>query len=196
MRFRGPRLLFDAQGPAPRVEFDHAITLRVRNVVGEHGGAAVRAGGGLEQGAQPAAVEYVVPEDKGAGIGPDEVAANDEGLRQSLRSRLRGVAQAQAQLLAVAQQRLKARQVLRCGDEEDVAEAGQHERRQRVIHHRLVVHRHELLAGAQRERMESRAGAPGEDDALSPSHQRFVAEALAGERRVAPRASTCSCTHG
>ena len=39
--------------------------------------------------------------------------------------------------------------------------------RQRVVHHRLVVHRQQLLAHGQRGRVQPRAGAAGEDDALA-----------------------------
>ena len=49
---------------------------------------------------------------------------------------------------------------------------GQHQRRQRVVHHRLVVDRHELLADGARQRMQPRSRSAGENDALQ--HQRLV----------------------
>src|SRR5690606_29965220 len=61
---------------------------------------------------------------------------------------------------------LETRHVVGRGDEQDVLDAAQHERGQRVVDHRLVVHGLQLLAGHFRQRVEARAGAAGEDDAL------------------------------
>ena len=94
-------------------------------------------------------------------------SAEDEGLRQPVRAGLHAVADVDAPLRAVAQQRLEARRVLRRADEQDVADAGQHQRRQRVVDHRLVVHRQQLLAHGQRGRVQPGAGAAGEDDAFA-----------------------------
>jgi hypothetical protein len=52
------------------------------------------------------------------------------------------------QSAAVAQQHFEARRVLRRGNDQHVADAGQHQRAQRVVDHRLVVHRQQLLATA------------------------------------------------
>jgi hypothetical protein len=60
---------------------------------------------------------------------------------------------------------------VRSRDEQDFTNPGLHQGRQRVVNHRLVVHRHELLADAVRERMESGAGTAGQDDAF---HSLFV----------------------
>ena len=38
---------------------------------------------------------------------------------------------------------------------------------EKVVHHRLVVHRHELLADGDRQRVEPGAGSAGQDDAFS-----------------------------
>ena len=46
---------------------------------------------------------------------------------------------------AVAQQALEQRLVLRRRNDQDVANAGQHQRRQRIVDHRLVEHRQKLL---------------------------------------------------
>ena len=72
----------------------------------------------------------------------------------------------QAPARAVAEQPREARHVLGRRDQQDVADAGQHQRRQRVVDHRLVVDRQQLLRHDPRERIQPRAGAAGEDDAL------------------------------
>ena len=69
----------------------------------------------------------------------------------------------------------------------------EHQRRQRVVDHRLVVHRQQLLAGHRRERKEPRARAAGEDDS---------AQVLGGGRRHDADSSSAAeteemvCTRG
>ena len=67
--------------------------------------------------------------------------------------------------ISYAQQPLEPGSVVRGGDDQHVPDAGEDQRRQRVVDHRLVVDRHQLLADAQGDRMESGAGAAGQDDA-------------------------------
>ena len=69
--------------------------------------------------------------------------------------------------VAVAEQMLEGGLILRRGDDQHVADLGQHQRRQRIVDHRLVVDRQQLLRRHQRERMQPRAGAAGENDALT-----------------------------
>jgi len=70
---------------------------------------------------------------------------------------LRAVGQGQAVFRSVARPRLDARRVLRGADDEDVAGAGEHQQRQRVVDHRLVAHR-QLLADGAGQRAQARAG--------------------------------------
>ena len=74
------------------------------------------------------------------------------------------------QLLPVAQQLAEARQIVRRRDDEDLADPRQHQRRQRVVDHRLVVDRQELLRHHRGERVEPRAAAAGEDDPFHGSN--------------------------
>ena len=67
---------------------------------------------------------------------------------------------------AVAEQALELRRVLRRGDDQDVANAGQHQDAERIIDHRLVVDRQQLLRDRDGDRMQARTRAAGEDDAL------------------------------
>ena len=68
--------------------------------------------------------------------------------------------------MAVTQELLEARRILRGGDDEDVADARQHEGAERVVDHRFVVDRDELLGDGQGGRVQPGAGAAGEDDAF------------------------------
>ena len=163
-------LLLDTQRLAVGVELHYAIAMRIGDVVSEHRGSPARAGGVLEHGAHSTAVEDVVAEDQRARVAADELAADEERLSKSIRSRLLGVVQGQANVCAVPQQRLETGQIVGRGDDEDVADTRQHQRGQRVVDHRLVVDRHQLLTGAQRERVQSRARSSGQDDAFPCPH--------------------------
>ena len=70
---------------------------------------------------------------------------------------------------AVAKQQLEKCLLVRGIDHQDFADPGQHEHAERVINHRLVVHRQQLLADRLGDRIQARAGTTGEDDAF-PIH--------------------------
>ena len=86
--------------------------------------------------------------------------------------RLLGVGELEAELVAVAQQPPEHRQVGGGGDDQDLADPGEHQHRDRVVDHRLVVDRQELLGDHLRHRIEPRARAAGEDDAFHAAPRR------------------------
>ena len=153
------------------------------HVVGEDGGACATLVGATENFVEVMTVEDVVAEDQGGRVVADEVGADDEGLGEAVWARLDGVVQVDAPLAAVAEQLLEARGVLRGGDDQDVADAGQQQRGQRVIDHRLVVDRQQLLGYRQGGRMQPGAGAAGEDEAFAGGHGRIENQELEGFNR-------------
>ena len=86
-----------------------------------------------------------------------------------------------------------------CRDDQDVPDAREHQRGERVVDHRLVVDRHQLLADALGDRVQSRAGAAGQDDSAHGCHPRVrpgfswrscpfdTMCAMPSTRRAAPR---------
>ena len=90
----------------------------------------------------------------------------------------------------VPSRRRKLSGLVRVGDDQDVAQAGQHQRRQRIVDHRRVVDRHELLAHGARERVQTRTRAGGEDDplhsALSRGQPKTLTTVGAALHRLAP----------
>ena len=161
-------LLLDGDGTALAVELHDAEALGVVDVVAEDRGAA-RLGvldGARQVARQAVAVEDVVAEHQGARLAGDEVLADGEGLRQAVGARLLGVGEVHAVARAVPEQALEVGQVRRRGDDQDVPDARQHEGGQRVVDHGLVVDRQQLLGGHERERVQTRAGPAGEDDAF------------------------------
>ena len=161
-------LLLDGDGPPLAVELHDAESLGVVHVVAEDRGAA-RLGvlhGTRQVARQAVAVEDVVAEHQGARLTVNELLADGEGLRQAVGARLLGVGEVHAVARAVPEQALEVGQVGRRGDDQDVPDARQHEGRQRVVDHGLVVDRQQLLGGHERERVQAGAGPAGEDDAF------------------------------
>src|SRR3546814_13941300 len=75
-----------------------------------------------------------------------DVCSSDlEGFGKAIGGRLRGIADLQPERRSVAQQRREHRQVARGGDDQYLADAAEHQRRQRIIDHRLVEHGQKLL---------------------------------------------------
>jgi hypothetical protein len=146
------------------VELDHPVTLRVVDVVTEDRRAPLE----LLEGPQEtfAAVEDVVPQDERDRVAPDERLRDVERLGDALRLGLLAILDGQAPLRAVAEQLPEARQILRRRDQAELTNAALDQRRERVINHGFVVHRLELLAGDERQRIQPGAGAAGQDDAF------------------------------
>jgi hypothetical protein len=122
--------------------------------------------GTTQQGFKSFAVENVVPQHQSAAVIANERLPDQEGLSQSIWRRLFGIGQIDAPLAAVTQQEFKARQILRGGDDEDVANTGQHQSAERVVNHGLVVDWQQLLGDRLGHRIQPGAGSPGEDDAF------------------------------
>ena len=75
----------------------------------------------------------------------------------------------QAELLAVLQQAQKIAGVVPAGDDQDVANAGIHQRLQRIEDHGLVIHRQQVLVGDTSQWIQTRADAARQDYALHRS---------------------------
>ena len=161
-------LLLDGDGTALAVELHDAEALGVVHVVAEDRGAA-RLGvldGARQVARQAVAVEDVVAQHQGARLAVDEPLADGEGLGQAVGARLLRIGEVHAVARAVPEQALEVGEVRRGGDDQDVPDARQHEGGQRVVDHRLVVDRQQLLGGHERERVQAGAGPAGEDDAF------------------------------
>ena len=111
--------------------------------------------------------EDVVAQDQHAGLAADKVLTQQIGLGQTARRGLDHVFKPHAEARAVAQQAHKPGLILGGGDDQDLAHAGQEQHRQRIIDHRLVVDRQELLGDCDGQRMQARACPPRQNDTLS-----------------------------
>ena len=151
----------------PGVDLRDAVALGIGDGVGEYRRARRLVACARELALQVGAVEDVVAQHERRRRTRQELAADDERLREPVRRRLYRVRKRQSPLRTVAQQLREARRVLGRGNEKDVADARQHQRRQRIVDHRLVVHRQQLLGDDLRHRIEPRARSAREDDALT-----------------------------
>jgi len=116
--------------------------------------------------------EDIIAQDEAHSLAGDEFAAHEECIRQTARFRLLRIGKRQTPLRAVAQQLFKKMALIRHGDHQDLANIGQHQHRERVIDHGLVVDRQQLFAGADRDRMQPRAAAAGQNDTLHAASPR------------------------
>jgi len=112
-------------------------------------------------------VEDVVAEDEADRRAADEVLGDEEGLRDAFRLGLLGVLETHAEVRAIAKEAAELGQILGRGDDENLADAAEHERGERVVDHRLVIDGQELLAGDAGERVQTGAGAAGEEDGFA-----------------------------
>ncbi|MCY1417889.1 hypothetical protein D9M71_334340 [compost metagenome] len=161
------RFFFQADCLALRVELDHAVTLRVLHVVGEHAGALAAVHGVAQQLLEVMAVIDVVAQHQRRQVVADEVFTNQEGLCQAVWRGLHGVGDVDAPLVAVAQQLLEAWGVLRGGNDQDVLDARQHQCGQRVVDHWFVVHRQQLLGNCQGRWMQAGTRPARQNDAFT-----------------------------
>src|SRR5262249_32256518 len=105
------------------------------------------------------------------------------GLRKPLRARLRRVRKTHADAGAVAKQTHEAILVLRRRNDQNLADAGEHQDRERIIDQRLVIDCHQLFAGGDGDGVEARTRAASPDDAFHatspwPSSLSTVADKL------------------
>ena len=113
--------------------------------------------------AEACTLEYVVPQHKADRVLSDEFLTDDESLRKAVRRWLHGIFEAYTEIASIAQQTPEPRQVDRRGDYEDVPDPGIHQDGNRIIHHRLVVHRKHLFAHSLRDRIQAGAASSGEN---------------------------------
>ena len=123
----------------------------------------------VQAGAEPVAVEDVVAQDQPDPVVADVVGADDERLGQPVRARLHGVRQRDPELRPVTQEPVELLDPVGRGDDQPVLDPGQHQRGERVVDHRLVVDRHQLLAHREGDGVQPGAGPAGQDDSTHGS---------------------------
>ena len=152
---------------ALRVELDHPVPLGILHVIAEYRGALGVRRGGLEELGEIRAVEDIVPENERRRRSVEKRLSNDQCLRNSIGLGLNRILEPDAPLLPIPQQLAERDLIPRRRDDQEFADAGRHQRRERIVDHRFVVYRQQLLALRQRDRVKSGAGAAGQNDPLA-----------------------------
>ena len=91
------------------------------------------------------AIEDVVAEHQRDGVSADELPADDEGVGEPPWGVLSCIGKAQADFRSITEKALKQVLILRRRNDENVANAGQHQGGERIVDHRLVEDREQLL---------------------------------------------------
>lgn len=133
--------------------------------------------------AEALAVEDVVAQDEADRVVTNERFADQERLGQTVWRRLFGIAEVEAELMTITEQLAVLGQVLRGGDKQNVTDTGQHQHRDRVVDHRLVVDRQQLLGDAESDGVQAGAGAARQDDTFGHAIRSFESEWAKGTPR-------------
>jgi hypothetical protein len=92
------------------------------------------------------------------------------GLRKAIRAGLGHIFKRDTPLAAVAQHALELFLILRRGDDCDLADVAEHQHRQRVIDHRLVIDRQQLFGHTHGDRVQPCARTTSQNDAFALCH--------------------------
>ena len=186
--------LLNGETVALFVELGHAVSFGVVDPIAEDRGFLVLLSSpdGIEQFAREvAAVEDVVAQHQTGAVVADKLLADDEGLGQTVGGGLLRILEVDAVVAAVTQQALETGKVLRSGDEQNVADARQHQHGDGIINHRLVIDGQQLFAHALGDRIQPGAGAPGENDSF---HSMFILLIISRTRRSNRHSPATGCS--
>lgn len=154
---------FEANDGALAVEFDDTVGAGIADFVGKED-SAIGIVAASEEAAEPSAVEDVIAEDESGRIALEEVLGEEEGVGDTEGFGLWKVFEMAAEGFAVAEELLEAGEIFRVGDDEDVADIGEHEDREGIVDHRFVVDGQKLFAHHAGEWIESRSCATRQED--------------------------------
>ena len=161
------RFFLDRECAHRTVKFHHTVALGIAHLIGENRGTFRAAVGRFEQLLKMRAVKEVVAQNQRRGVIADKVASENKGLCKAVRAGLHAVRETDAPLRTVAQQVLKARQIHRCGDKQNVTDPCRHQGGEGIVDHRLVINGQELFAHRKCDRCQACARAAGQNQTFS-----------------------------
>ena len=148
------------------VETDDAVALGIFDSVGKNSRAVFALCRRADQRGQIVAVKKIVTKRQCDAIVADKVATNDKSLRKTIGRGLLCIAKGHAPLLTVAQELSETGKILGRGDDQNLANTRQHERRERVVDHRLIEDRQQLFRYDLCHWVQARARPSGEQNAF------------------------------
>ncbi len=161
------RVFLDGYGAAGFIKCDDTKVFRITDLVGKHAGTRWLTGRFAELVFQSVTKKQVVTEDQGTSVIVNEILTDQKSLRKTIRRRLYRIGQVDAPLRTIAKHLFETPRIVRRGDNQNIPQSGQHEGGQRVVNHWFVINRQQLFAYPQRHRMQSRAGAAGQNNTLA-----------------------------
>lgn len=111
-------------------------------------------------------VEEIISEYQTYIIRPDKCLTDEECLCESVRRRLYRVGKMDSPLNSVPEESFEARTIFGCRNNEDISDTSEHECRDRIVDHRLIIDGHELLRDGSCDGIETRPCASCEDDSF------------------------------
>ena len=112
-------------------------------------------------------VEEVVTEHEARRLAIQKVLGQQESLCDPLGAGLHAIGDRNPPLRAIAEQATEQRFVIGRRDHEDVTDAREHQRGERVVDERLVIHGQQLLADRPGHRIQPGTGTAGKNDAFA-----------------------------
>ncbi|MPM64768.1 hypothetical protein SDC9_111657 [bioreactor metagenome] len=145
------RFLFNADGFTRSIKIYHTIAFRVTHFVGKDQGAISKGSALAQLTAKPLPKENVIAQNQGHFFASNELLTHNKSICQAARFILASVGELKPKLRSIPKQPLKTGQVFWRADHQNIADACQHKHGKRVIDHRFIVNRQQLLAGCQSE---------------------------------------------
>src|SRR5262249_10317710 len=156
----------DAASPPVFIERHHSVSFGVAHLIGKYRRASIARTRNSKHLRQAVAKKYIIAEHKRTRALTNEIRSDQKCLRKSFWLWLYRVAKSDTPLAPVTQQPLKLSAIIRRRDNKDVANTSKHQRRQRIIDHRFVENRQQLLADTAGYRIEPCSTAAGQNNAL------------------------------
>ena len=130
------------------------------------------------------AVENVVTQNQHGMMLPDEFAADDKGLRQTVGRGLHLVLKVYTPVSACTKEPRKQRRVIGRRNNQDIANPRQHQRAEWIVNQRFVINRQELFRHRLGERVEPRPRSARQDDPFAALRGRCIGlKSSCGTRR-------------
>lgn len=142
------------------VKLDNTIALWIAHMIPEDGRAVFLFEGTDKQVFKAILKENIITENQVRMASPDKICCKEKGLRYAFRFFLNDIFKRTSPLTAVSEKLAILPHIVWSRNDGNFTDAGQHEHRQRIINHRLVVDRQKLLADAQRQGGQPCPGTP------------------------------------
>ena len=159
-------LLLEPDDPSVAIELGDAEPFRVGDAVEQRPGAVRALLEGRRDIGQRRAAQDVVAEDAAERVVADEVARQPDGVGDAQRAALVAIGQVEPEVRPVREQLDDVTDALAADDDHHLADAHRGERLDRVVDHRPVVDRQQVLVGDDRQREQPRGRPAGEHDAF------------------------------